>query len=108
MFSAIVFVLVVFVGLSLVNTKSHFLKLLYDIHMQYLERIKEWISLNDGRIYLVLFAQIVGAVLLTVVAYFVIRNILLIGYFIFKAPLWINDYKRKRCLHILSMDYRRR
>ncbi|PUA16773.1 type II secretion system F family protein [Glaciimonas sp. PCH181] len=106
LFSIIVFVLVVFVAWSLLNSKSYFLKAAYDMHVRYLERIKEWTGLNDGRVYLVLFAQIAATAVLAIVIYFVVRNILLIlliGYFIFKAPLWISDHKRKRRLN--SIEY---
>ncbi|MDB5768923.1 MAG: tadB [Collimonas fungivorans] len=106
LFSGILFGLVLFIAWSLMNSKSYFLKVLFDMHVRYIGHIKEWTGLRDGRVYMVLFAQIAAALLLVVVIYFVLRNILLvllIGYFIFKAPLWISNYKRKRRLN--SIEY---
>ncbi|MEO6920617.1 MAG: type II secretion system F family protein [Collimonas sp.] len=106
LFSGILFALVLFVAWSLLNSKSMVLKMLFDMHVRYIGHIKEWTGLRDGRVYMVLFAQVAAALLLVVVIYFVLRNIflvLLIGYFIFKAPLWISNYKRKRRLN--SIEY---
>ncbi|NKI72194.1 type II secretion protein F [Collimonas pratensis] len=106
LFSGILFALVLFIAWSLLNSKGYFLKLLFDMHVRYIGHIKEWTGLRDGRVYMVLFAQIAAALMLVVVIYFVLRNIflvLLIGYFIFKAPLWISNYKRKRRLN--SIEY---
>ncbi|AMP05131.1 type II secretion system F family protein [Collimonas pratensis] len=106
LFSGILFALVLFIAWSLLNSKGYFLKLLFDMHVRYIGHIKEWTGLRDGRVYMVLFAQIAAALMLVVVIYFVLRNIflvLLIGYFIFKAPLWVSNYKRKRRLN--SIEY---
>ncbi|MGB7193136.1 MAG: type II secretion system F family protein [Collimonas pratensis] len=106
LFSGILFALVLFIAWSLLNSKGYFLKLLFDMHVRYIGHIKEWTGLRDGRVYMVLFAQIAAALMLVVVIYFVMRNIflvLLIGYFIFKAPLWVSNYKRKRRLN--SIEY---
>ncbi|AMP00292.1 type II secretion system (T2SS), F family protein [Collimonas arenae] len=106
LFSLTLFALVAFIIWSLFNSKSSILKLMFDMHMCYIGRIREWTGLRDGRVYLVLFAQIAAAVLLAALAYFLIQNILLmllVGYFILKAPLWISDFKRKRRLK--SIEY---
>ena len=106
LFSLITFLLVGFAAWSLLNSKRCLLKVLFDMHVRYLERVKEWTGLRDGRVYLVVFAQIAAVAVLAAIIYFVVRNILLIllmGYFIFKAPLWISD--RKRRLRLNSIEY---
>jgi len=106
-FSILLFALVCALAWSLLNSRHRLLKWLFDLHVRYLDHIKEWTGLRDGRVYLVLFAQIGPALVLVLVTYSLLRNlllVLLIAYFIFKAPLWISNHKRKRRLHSIEHE----
>ena len=107
LFSVILFVWILIIAQTLRKSKDVLLKKLFDLHHRYLQRIKDWTGIRDGRVYLVLLAQIGTAIVLSVVAYVVVENLLLIlalCFFVFKMPLWISNYTRKRWLSSIENE----
>lgn len=105
-FSAILFVWIMLIGQSLFRTRKLLLKMLFDAHHRYLQRIKDWTGIRDGRAYLVLLAQIAGLIVVSLVVYVIAQNLLLIlalGFLVFKTPLWVSNIAKKRWLR--SIEY---